>query len=320
MGVGQGFARGQDGLTGNAHVPQPLDPHVSGFGLEERPPADRPVVEGPADLVGVVAILTGLVAQDVEQGGVHPFAAEPHLDQFTVRAPVHEVGKGGALGPVALHVRGGPLGPPDHGAQGGQHPVVQRGLSPSAFAGLGPPGQESQHGGQQDKRRPRPGSPGVNEDRTGPVTGQLGAEPGPGLDQKGEVLDRAAGAAAGPAPGVHQLPVRRPAGLHIRDPVLPPRPRRRRQGPRRRRSAKRDSWSRSASVLAAMTRLSRCHAWPQATASSMPGIGPHTTRTTVAPRLASTMPGTPPAIPRPSSLVPAATSITVRPAHGREGR
>ena len=43
-------------------------------------PPDRPLVEHTVHLVGVVALGAGLVAQHLEQLGVHALAAEPHLD------------------------------------------------------------------------------------------------------------------------------------------------------------------------------------------------------------------------------------------------
>ena len=163
---------------------------VAGPGGEDRPPPDRPLAERAGHLVGVVALGARLVAEHLEQLGVHALAAEPHLQQLAVGAAVEEVGERRALLPVALDLGRGPLGAADHAAERGEHAVVERRLGPAAGAGERPAAQQGQHRRREQERGARARRPHVDEDRTGPVAGELGAEPGAGLDQQAVVVDR----------------------------------------------------------------------------------------------------------------------------------
>ena len=78
-----------------------LDPHVARLPGEERAPPLRPLLQPALHLVGVVALDAGLVAEHLDELGVHALAAEPHLDQLAVGAAVQEVGEGRALSQYA---------------------------------------------------------------------------------------------------------------------------------------------------------------------------------------------------------------------------
>ena len=210
VGVGQDLAGAEHGLARDACRPEPLDPDVTRLGREERHPARGPLAELSCHLVAVVAVRARLVAEDLDQRAVHALAAEPHLDQPAVGAAVQEVRERRALLPVPLDLGCGALRPADHAAEGGEHPVIERGLGPAAGPRLGAAAQEREHRGGQQRGRAEAGRPDVDEDRAGPVAGELGAEPGPGLHQEAEILDAPLGRPARAAPGVDERRVRRP--------------------------------------------------------------------------------------------------------------
>ena len=281
-------------------------------------PAHGPGVEQPVGLVGVVALLAGLVAEHLDERGVHALAAEPDLDELVVGAAVQEVREGGALLPVGLDLGRRPLGPPDHAAERGEHPVVERGLAPAARAGRGPLAEQGQHrGGEQEGRAPPPVRRVVEEDRAGAVAGQLGAEARTGPPPAGRSRPSVAGGVpARAAPGVDQPGVGGAQVARSRGRGPRPAPRARRPAPRPPRRAARATSAASSvatTLLVAVPgptpgdvrRRSACVAVP-------------TTRTTRGPQVGqdhaghARRPG-----PRPRSLVPTATSTTDSPAHGR---
>ncbi len=212
----------------------------------------------PAHLVGVVALGARLVAEHLEQLGVHALAAEPHLDELAVGAAVQEVRERRALLPVALDRRGGPLGPSDHAAERGEHAVVERGLGPAAGAGEGPAPQEGEHRGGEEERRARTGGADVDEDRAGAVAGELGAEPGPGLDEQAVVVDLARRRCGSAGTGRRRATGWPRSEVVVAEAALLDRPLRcRRPAPRRHREQFVEHRSRRR--RRATTRLSRCH-------------------------------------------------------------
>src|SRR5207249_4590207 len=96
MRIGQRLARSQHGLAGNAGLAEAPDPCVARLGVEDRPPTHRSLVQGTRDLVLVVSLSAGLVAQNLDEGGVHALASEPDLDELAVGAPIQEIGEGRA--------------------------------------------------------------------------------------------------------------------------------------------------------------------------------------------------------------------------------
>ena len=155
--------------TGSAAMPasrSARDPGVARPGGEDRPPALRPLAQGAGGLVGVVALAARLVAQDLEELGVHALAAEPDLQQLAVGAAVEEVGERRALLPVPLDLGRRPLGPADHAAERGEHAVVERRLGPAAVARERPATQQGEHRRGEQQRGAGPGRPDVDEDGT----------------------------------------------------------------------------------------------------------------------------------------------------------
>ena len=186
--IGEGLSRSKDGLAGHAGGPQILDPPVPGQVGERRAPSDGPFAECAGRLVLVVPVFARLIPEDLDELGVHPLAAEPHLDQLAVGTPVDEVRKRRAMLPVPLDQLGRSLRPSDHAPESGEHPVVEGGLGPTASPAKRSAAEQRKHRCAEHHRSPGARRPGIDEDRTVPVSRQLGAESGPCLDQETEVL------------------------------------------------------------------------------------------------------------------------------------